>query len=955
MANDEFIEALLSAPDAQARRVLMDEQHEFLKLETVYALKERADRLERDDPRQTLRIGMLAEEVVERLTNNLDEARALALWAQANAHNHLAELEPAASCYQRAAELFEKAGKPLEAARTSIGQMGILARLAQFDQAQNLAKSAKAVFLKYGDVHYQAITDMNLSNLYYQQGQYTEALESGQRATEAFQSLGEILFAAMNQINQASALAELDVFLMAERLNEQARPVFEDAGLRATVATVDTNLAILKYARGNYAESFLTFGRARDAFGSLSDQGNLALTDLEESDLYLSLNLPEEALRLAQRAESSFTAVGMIFELARARANHAVALARLGQGERAALLLEEARGMFINQGNQTWAAHTDLQQAEIEAQQGQSRQAIRLAAEAAVEYEKLGMTTKQVYAHIIAANAWADEQAWSQALHELEAARHSMGDLAAPWLEQRIDTCLGRVHEGMGERVRAIEHYRKATGRVEEMTAALAAEEHRTAFVTDKLAPYEALVTLYGVENPEAAFQWAEHAKSRALVDMLSAGIHPHLNVGDGADAHRLERLQVIREELNWLYTRVTRGAAPGETGAPAAGPDTWDKIQEREREATSLWRDLQSRHAEELSLMRVAPLALADVQCNLPERTVLVEYFIARGQVLTFVITRHSIKAFQGNTPVAEILSLMEKLNFQFSKFQYGLRYYERHRAALLAAAQEILAQLGQKLVAPLWQALSSSDALIIVPHGPLHALPFQALRLDNHYLIETHAISYAPSAAVLKFCWDKPVASDTTRPFKGQPLLVGVPDERASHVADEIRALAQLLPEAETLLGESATFEQVSALAPGCGILHLAAHGMFRPEAPLLSSIRLADRWLAVQDIYDLDLNAASLVTLSACETGLGHDAGGDDLVGLVRGFLYAGAASLAVSLWTVDDEAMTHLVVGFYTCWLAGKPKAHALRQAQLDLLEKYEHPFYWAPLVLVGNEN
>jgi len=153
--------------------------------------------------------------------------------------------------------------------------------------------------------------------------------------------------------------------------------------------------------------------------------------------------------------------------------------------------------------------------------------------------------------------------------------------------------------------------------------------------------------------------------------------------------------------------------------------------------------------------------------------------------------------------------------------------------------------------------------------------------------------------------------------------------------------------------LLGEQATFERICQLTPSCGVFHLAAHGLFRPEAPLLSSIRLADRWLAVQDIYNLDLSA-TLVTLSACETGLGHDAGGDDLVGLVRGLLYAGAASLVVSLWTVDDESMTRLVTDFYSRWLAGLSKVQSLRHAQIALLQEYEHPYYWAPLILVGNQ-
>jgi CHAT domain-containing protein len=181
----------------------------------------------------------------------------------------------------------------------------------------------------------------------------------------------------------------------------------------------------------------------------------------------------------------------------------------------------------------------------------------------------------------------------------------------------------------------------------------------------------------------------------------------------------------------------------------------------------------------------------------------------------------------------------------------------------------------------------------------------------------------------------------------------LVGVPDERISHVQTEIDSLSAIMPGAEVLLGEDTTFERVKHAASSSTVLHLAAHGLFRPEAPLLSSIHLADRWLAVQDVYDLELKA-TLVTLSACETGLGHDAGGDDLVGMVRGFLHAGAASLIVSLWMVDDESMTTLMTKFYSHWLAGHSKVESLRHAQLELLKEYEHPYYWSPLILTGSE-
>jgi len=586
-------------------------------------------------------------------------------------------------------------------------------------------------------------------------------------------------------------------------------------------------------------------------------------------------------------------------------------------------------------------------------QMGKRDQARRLTAEVARAYEGLGIKTKQAYAQILCANLWADDGEWVHALEELDAAGRAISGVAAPWLEPRIAACRGRIHEGIGQFSEAIEHYRTAAQQTEKMMVALTAEEHRTAYIADKLQPYEALVSLYAPNDPQLAFQWAEQAKSRALVDLLAAGIHPRLRIQDEMDARNAERLQTLREELNWLYTRLTRGEAPGDPSAPAAGPETWAKIQEREQEASALWRSLQARHAEELSLLRETPLSASEVQARIPENAAIVEYFVARGQLIIFLLTKREVFAYPASTSVTDVLPLLDELAFQFSKFQYGSDYYDRHKPVLLHAVHDLLDRIGDKLLAPIWQKLSDVDMLNIIPHGPLHALPFHALRQGGRFLIETHTVSYAPSAAVLNYCWNKPFVQSRERPFDGTSLLVGVPDERATQVSQEIQALAELISGSRVLLNEDATLEQVRMAAPNCGLLHLAAHGLFRPEAPLLSSIHLADQWMAVQDVYDLDLNA-SLVTLSACETGLGHDAGGDELVGLVRGFLHAGANSLVVSLWVVDDRSMTDLMIRFYTHWLAGRPKSQALRQAQLDLLEQYEHPYHWAPMVLVGNE-
>jgi CHAT domain-containing protein/tetratricopeptide (TPR) repeat protein len=951
MTKDEFIEMLISAPDTEARRFLMEGNSEWLQIETVYALKEWADKLEQDDARRALEIGQIAEEVAEFLAE--DEARGVALWTQANAQDYLADLETAVQSYARAAQFFQAAEKPLEASRTSIGHMEALAKLGQFDQAQSLAEAARPVYIKFEDLTSLAKIDMNLGNLHYRRGDYPSALESYRRATQTFQELGNDLYAAMNQINQANMLNELDDFLKAEELYKQARPVFESAGFRTAVASVDLDQAIFQSYRGNYSKAFQMFEQARSVFSSLEMQVNVAMTDLEESDLHLDLNLPLRALEFAERAEQSLAKLQMPFESARARANQGIALARLGELERAAALLDEARESFTSQGNETWIAHTDLQRAEIMGHLGKRDQARQLTAEAAHAYAGLGMKTKQAYAYIIYAHLCADDHEWTRALAKLSESVHAMNGVTAPWLETRIEVCKGRIYEGMGQLREAIEHYHTATQQTEKMMAGLTAEEHRTAYIANKLQPYEALVSLYARDDPSLAFQWAERAKSRALVDLLAAGIRPQLHIQDEMDARNAERLQELREELNWLYTRLTRGATPGDSSGPAAGPETWAKIQEREKEANSLWYSLQARHAEELSLLREAPLSAQEVQARLPENAAILEYFIARGQLIIFVMTKQQIFACLAPSSLKDVMGLVEELDFQFSKFQYGPDYYERHKPALLHAVQGVLERLGDKLLAPIWAKLTEVDTVNIIPHGPLHALPFHALRRDDKFLIETHAVSYAPSAAVLNYCWNKLSTNVHEQSLDGKSVLVGVPDERATHVTQEIQSLATLINGSTILLGEEATLEHVRQSTQHCSLLHLAAHGLFRPEAPLLSSIRLADQWMAVQDVYDLDLQA-SLVTLSACETGRGQDMGGDELVGLVRGFLHAGASSLLVSLWMVDDQSMTDLMTRFYTHWLAGRPKTDALRKAQLELMVHYEHPYYWAPMVLVGNE-
>src|SRR5256885_2938303 len=225
------------------------------------------------------------------------------------------------------------------------------------------------------------------------------------------------------------------------------------------------------------------------------------------------------------------------------------------------------------------------------------------------------------------------------------------------------------------------------------------------------------------------------------------------------------------------------------------------------------------------------------------------------------------------------------------------------------------------------------------------LYYIPFHALHDGTGYVIERREVSYAPSAVVLLHCLAQP-----QRPLQ-RALLLGVADEQTPRVREEIETLAPLFPEAVSLLNERATTAALQEFSSCADILHLACHGQFRPDNPLFSSLRLGDGWMTVRDAYELDLGCA-LVTLSACETGVSAVAPGEELMGLARGFFSAGTASLLVSLWTVDDTSTAELMTGVYRGLRDGLRPADALARSQRELIERYEHPYYWSAFAVHG---
>jgi CHAT domain-containing protein len=234
----------------------------------------------------------------------------------------------------------------------------------------------------------------------------------------------------------------------------------------------------------------------------------------------------------------------------------------------------------------------------------------------------------------------------------------------------------------------------------------------------------------------------------------------------------------------------------------------------------------------------------------------------------------------------------------------------------------------------------------VVVVPHAELHAVPFHALSRDGRALLEDHEVVLAPSTAVFLHRLRAPDA-----PRAGGCLVLGVPDEAAPLIAREVESVRGLHAGARVRVGPAATRAALAREGRGARVVHVASHASFREDDPMQSGLLLGDGWLTLGEVHRLRLDAEVLV-LSGCATGRSFVSEGEDLLGLLSGFLRAGAANLVTSLWRVSDASSARFMESFHRSLAAGAAPAAAIRAASLDVREAFPHPHDWAPFVLTG---
>ncbi len=942
---EELLYQLAHLESEPARRKFLSRHKSLARPGVVKKLSELVLERIRVNTREALHLADAALLIARKLRRKEDVA--LGLRTKANALHASGDNRGAVEHHEQAIAMYESQGNQMEAARALSSAIQPLILLGEYDRAFAASERAREIFTRFSETRRIASLDNNVGNILHRQDRFEEAITHYERAYKTLLEFQEWERVAVTLHNMAMCLISLNDFPRSLDCYQKSRELCERYGMPLLRDQADYNIAYLYYFRGEYSRAIEMLFATRRACEATGDAYHFALCHLDLSEIYLELNLSEEAREMAQEGFLRFEKLGMGYEAAKTLANEAIAYGQQGKTVHALERFSKAREMFAREKNLVWPWLLDLYQGLLLFHEGRYFEARRLCAGAAGFFDQTMLSGKAVLAHLLLARIAFQVGEPAVAEAETDAAVARIELLQAPVLAYQAHFLRGQLAQSRGDRSAALAAYSAARRALETLRSRLHNEELKISFVKNRLQVYEALVDLHlSGESEETAaaeaFACIEAAKSRSMTEMIFQS-GQSLPMGDAGQSELVRRIRDLREELNWYYHRIELEQLRPEESSSTRLQQLQEKAVSHENELLRTLRELPANERENATLEAPADLSLPRLQSTLPSDTALIEYYSTGDRLLAAVVTRESI-TITAVSVVSRVVHFLHLLRFQLSKFRMGAVYAHRFEQPLLSATQGHLAALYAELIAPLREHLKAKH-LIFVPHGALHFLPFHALRNGDEYLCDTHTISYAPSATVFALCQEK-AGGDIPN-----SLVMGIADERAPHILNEVQSVATLLPHPELFLGAEATSEILRQRGSASSLLHIATHGTYRQDNPMFSGIRLGDGYLNLYDLYQIRL-PAKLVTLSGCATGMNFVSAGDELLGLQRGLFCAGASSLLLSLWDVHDESTSALMQSFYKNFIRTGNMATALQSAMQQLRQQNPHPYFWAPFVLIG---
>lgn len=839
------------------------------------------------------RAAKLAQAVLSRAVPARDfRAASLAERTMGLAARECHDLSGSARHLRRAARIAERAGMPSCGAEARLSLAGTLALQGNSSGARREVERAGEVLRGV----MAARVETQRAYLELNQGHLDEALEGFRRGLPVLRRGGDHLGEA-----HALGLRALAYFLKgavaaAEADLRQAEELYVAIGERVMTVETRQHLGLVIALRGDIPEALACFDRAEEFLrhGDASDVMGL----IDRSEVLLRARLVAEARTAAETAVRALTEKGGKAYLAIAQLQLAEVALVQGDLPTARAMADQAQATFSRQRRASWATIARYLSVRAVWLSGERSSALLAAVRlAARRLAAAGFATACYDAHLLAAQLALDlgrpEIARQELAHTSRTSARSPVQLRArAWHAQ----ALLRLAEG--NRRGAERALLAGVGLLEKYRAALGATELR-AHASGHAAELARLGLTMAITDGDAerTLAWMERWRAGTL------RLPPARPPDD-------RRLATGLSELRAAVTAVDLAALAGKPTA---------RLQARQAKIEGTVRDL-ARHATGLLAALLVPApSMAELMQTVGDHA-LVEIVEHEGTLHAVVLAGGRV-VLRPLGPAAEVASELQQLRF-------SLRRLARPRgvpaavAAADAAAAWGAARIDTLLLAPLASELADRP-LVIVPPGMLHALPWSLLPS-----CAGRPVSVAPSAAM----WHRAVGVDreAEHPRDGSGVaLVAGPGLRFA--VPEVAALARRYPKARRLSGAGATCPAVSEALDGAALAHVAAHGQFRADSPLFSSLRLADGPLTVYDLEALT-RAPDVLVLSACDSGLSDVQPGDELMGLASAVFALGTRTLIASVIPVPDEGSRRLMLDLHAGLRAGMSPAAALARAQ-----------------------
>lgn len=814
-------------------------------------------------------------------------------------------------------------------------------------EALQAYQQALVIAQELGDRAGEATTMNSIALVFEMQGRYTEALKIHEQVLSLVRTMGLRAYEGATLHNMGVVYRSLGRYQEALTAYELASAIRQEIGDRAGEAMTLNAMGVAYASQGRYAEALTAYQQSLTIRRELGDRKGEGIILDNLAAMYSNVGRYEEALVYAQQALFIAQQIGSLDD-------ESTALTSQGMLYLQERLYDDALSAF-QQALAIAPAHSQVLIALalngiglIYYHQERYADALAVYEQALNMQRKIGsragesMTLNNIGLAYAGQGRYAEAQdAYQQSL----SIAREVGDRHGEGLTL---SNIGYTYHQQGKFDQALVYYRQAIDIFDALRAISGSDASRAQFIAQFAGLYDRAVGLLHEQGQDIeVFQTSERGRARAFLDSLSTG---YVELSDAAAAELLRREQdayATRQAIRDALAR-SRSAQPPDAALVA---DLETQLDAAEEDYAAALAAIQARRDQLTDLVpgRGRVLELSGVQALLDEQTTLVAYHVLGNQgSLAFIITREDFEVVElpDATP--------EQLRTAIADLSLWLKDNPENPHPLR------LRNLHEWLVTPLLDRLHT-PRVGIIPHQLLHYVPFAALTDGETYFGQRYVLFTLPSASSLRF-----IQQNATKTPGASAVVFGNPEtaepdlEPLGYAEAEARSVASLL-HASAAIGAEASEARLRKAAAGAGVVHLAAHGEYNTFNPLYSTIYLApsgqetgtDGRLEVHEVYGLDLKAADLVVLSACQSNMGELSAGDELVGLTRAFFFAGTPTVISSLWPVDDAATAQLMTAFYRYWQAGMGKAEALQAAQAEVQKSQPGPFFWAGFVLNGD--